>query len=237
MTIRCLLFDLQGTLIDPAALAQQFPGQIGRVLAARFGGAQSAWADARRAITADWDSYYADLDLTGEHGLEHFREGEIRVTRALFRLAAVPEPGMAVLEPLARELPELAGQGCHALYPEVRQVLARLHQAGYILGIASHASSGLARGLLAGGGVLDWFAGPILGPDETGRFQKDAAFYQQSALPPEECLVIDDDPDGVHGARQAGMQALLLCRGAVPPAQSAPVLHPDLTALVQYFDL
>ncbi|MBI5666444.1 MAG: HAD family hydrolase [Chloroflexi bacterium] len=239
MTITHILFDLYGTLVDSRLMIPCYAQQLGRVMADRYGGTPDAWADANRRIVADWDSYYADLDFEGDNGLDDLWEGMIRTTRALFRLTNTPEPVMDELAALSRELPYLATSGCDALFPEARGVIERLHGAGYRLGVASHTTTAQARGTLAGAGVLEYFAGPILGPDVTGMFAKNRRFYLAAALPPETCLVIDDSPDGIRGAKAAGMTAVLIYRGddSPPPSPADHMLRGSLDGLLDYLGI
>ncbi|HEX2908135.1 MAG TPA: HAD family hydrolase, partial [Phototrophicaceae bacterium] len=205
MTITHILFDLYGTLVDRQRIQPAYAQQLGRVMAERYGGNPESWADANRRIVADWDSYYADLDLDGDNGLDDLWEGQFRTTRALFRLTKTPEPAVPELTTLARELPYLAASRCEVLYPEVHEVVAQLRAADLVLGVASHTTSLQARGILVGGVIADAFTGPILGPDVTGVFTKNRDYYRAAKLVPETCLVVADAPDGLKGARAAGM--------------------------------
>lgn len=235
MTISHIFFDLHGTLVDSARLSACYAEQVGSVMAERFGGKAKAWAEANRLIAADWDSYFADLDFDSDDGLADLWEGQVRVTRALFRITGEREPDLPSLTALARELPYLAARGCNAFYPDSKMVLERLHQAGFILGIATHVISPLARGMLAGAGVPNLFAGPLLSPDVTECFRKDAAFYRAARIPVEYCLLVDDGLDGIQGAKAAGMGAIQVCRGR--PSADSPadhILMGDLSGLLAY---
>lgn len=224
MTISQILFDLHGTLVDSTRMSPCYTEQIGKVLAAQYGGEAARWVQARQRVLADWDSYFADLNFDGDDGLADFWEGELRVTRALFRLTGTPEPDMKAIADLSRELPYLAARHCDVFYEDSKEFLKQLVQAGFTLGIATHIASPQARGLLEGGGVRDYFHGPLLCPDVTGRFRKDRAFYLAAPLRPEQCLVVDDAPDGIRGAKAAGMQAIQMCRHGMP--SHSPVGHP-----------
>lgn len=234
MTTTHILFDLYGTLADSSRMPPCYARGLGQVMAARYGGAADAWARANRAIYADWDSYYADLDLTGDHGMDDLREGEIRTTRALFRLTGAELPPAAEIATLARELPYEATRHCNVLYADVRPVLQRLRDAGYILGVASHATVPQIRGTLEGGNILPLFNGPLIGPDVAGRFVKDAAFYRSAGLEPASCLVVDDQEDGVSGARMAGMRPYFLARDERPVPAGVPVLRGGLRPLLTH---
>jgi FMN phosphatase YigB (HAD superfamily) len=238
MSVTHILFDLYGTLSDSSRMYSCYPGALGQVMSVRFGGKPETWAEANRRIVADWDSYYADLDLEGEHGIADMWEGEYRTTRALFRLAGAPEPEPSTITALARELPYHATRLCDTFYPDAKAVIPGLHAAGYVLGIASHTLTVQARGTLEGAGMLGYFSGPILGPDFTGEFAKNRAYYQsalRAGLQPENVLVVDDKPDGIQGAKAAGMRAVSLRRdGSVAPSPADHTLTGDLSGLAEY---
>lgn len=236
MSITHVLFDMFGTLVDSRQMTPCYARQLGLAMAARYGGSPEAWANANRRIVADWDSYYADLNLEGDHGLEDMWEGLLRTTRALFRLTATSEPGAAELAALSRELPYLAARNCDALFPDAREVIEHLDEAGLVLGAASHAITAQTRGTLLGANVMQHFRGPILGPDVTGVFSKNQRYYRSAQLVPENCLVVDDALDGIEGAQAAGMHAVYIYRGAgAAPASSAEhVLVGSLAGLVEY---
>jgi hypothetical protein len=84
-------------LLDRAALRAALPAAWGGALAAGPGGSPDEWASAYRQIQDDWDSYWVDLDLSGDDSLAQWREGRWRVVRGLFRLAGrradTPLPG------------------------------------------------------------------------------------------------------------------------------------------------
>ena len=209
MTITHIFFDLHGTLADGKKVHDCYSAGVGRVLSARYGTPAEAWTQANRAIVADWDSYFVDLDLEGDDGYADMWEGYFRTTRAMFRLTHTPEPSKAELLALTRELPGLAVAGCDALYPDVRAVLKQLRDAGYVLGTASNAILDQVRTTLLGGGILDKFNGPLIAADVAEQWAKDEQYYRFAALRagvvPEHCLVVDDQAVPLHGARTAGM--------------------------------
>jgi FMN phosphatase YigB (HAD superfamily) len=212
-----IFFDMYGTLADNRNMRPCYAAALGRIMASRFGGAPDAWAQANLQIIADWDSYFADLNLSGDHGIEDMWEGEYRVTRALFRLTGTPEPDKPVITALSRELPGLVASACDVLFPEAAEVLRALHERGLALGIASHAFENQARGVLQAGGALELFSAPIWGVDAAEQFEKDANFYRRLALAaradPSSCLVVDDQPAPLWGAREAGMRTGHVRRG------------------------
>jgi FMN phosphatase YigB (HAD superfamily) len=211
-----IFFDLHNTLIDGDRLQPCWSAGCGEFMARRYGLTPAIWTEAHERIVADWNSYFADLDLDGDEGIAAMWEGLYRVTRALFRLVDVAEPPPEQIMALTREMPAYAPARCNAIYPDATPVARTLYTAGYVLGVTSHALSTQARATLQGGDLLAYFNGPLIGPDVAERFRKDAGFYdcatRRAAASPWRCLVIDDDPRAVNGARAAGMRALRICR-------------------------
>ncbi|MBZ0286389.1 MAG: hypothetical protein K8I30_02155, partial [Anaerolineae bacterium] len=132
MTLTHIFFNLPGTLVDGARLRSGYAEQLGLLMAERFGGNPDLWIGARLHILKDWDSYFADLNFDGDDGVNDLWEGELRVTRALFRLTGIPEPDGPTLAALSRELPYQVSRHCDVLFPDSQPVIQALHQAGYI---------------------------------------------------------------------------------------------------------
>lgn len=239
MTITHIFFELNNVLVDSRQMPACYAHHLGQVMAARYGGQPEAWTNAHLRIRDDWDSYFADLDLDGDEGLADMWEGELRVTRALFRLTHTPEPDLSTLTALSRELPYLATRNCNTLYPDIKPVIEKLHAAGFILGVATHATTAQARGTLEGGEVIDQFAGTFLCPDFTEHFSKNRDFFLAAPLTPENCLVVDHSLDGIRGAKAAGMWAVQVVRKGIPPTDSPAdhLLTGDLYGLLDYLGI
>lgn len=233
-----VFFDLHGTLVDGAALHPCYSAALGRLMAQRFGRTPAAWADANRRVLADWDSYYTDLDLTGDNGIEDMWEGLLRTTRAMFRLLDVPMPDRGTLRALSREIPGAVTRHCNALYADARPVIQRLCAAGYMLGVTSHALEAQSRGLLRGGDVLRYFAAPVVGPDTVERFSKDEVFYSAAArladVDPSQCLAVDDSLVCLDGARLAGFEVLHIARRPNALVNPQVRMTRDLSGVLAY---
>lgn len=218
-----IFFELHGVLIDPegereaAALAQA------QVLSTRFGTSVEAWLKAGQQIEADWDSYYADLDLGGDEGYRDFLEGEFRTLRARFRLTDTPEPTAAVIRSLADDLAYTGASAARAWFPDIGATVEALHQAGHRLGIVTNRRTAYIRGMLEGGDLAGYFTGPFIGVDTVEQFVKDAMFYRKLTLAAAQCLIVDRDSRSLDAAREAGFQTALFWRGnysALTPSPS-----------------
>lgn len=235
-------FALHGTLINRAVLHPCYADGIGRVMSARYGHAPQRWIQAYQQISADWDSYHADLDFGADDGIDQFYESLYRVTRALFRLTHTPEPPVDALTALSRSLPALASEGCSAAYPDVLPVLERLYAAGHALSITAHSLSEQTRALLHASEILAYINGVIIGPDNAPAWEQDAMYYRHAAqlarTPITDCVLIDDQPAAIRAAREAGIHTVYVLRdhkqrGHFPAADV--VLHGQLTGLLDHF--
>ncbi len=232
-----LFFDLHGVLVEvdrpgrrPYAVARS------RYLAGRFGGDPQAWADAQRLVAADWDSYYADLDLDGDDSLAHMWEGTTRTLRALFRLTGHPYPPSDELARLVRDQFYDVTSQVDLLYPDAHEMLDTLADRPLILGLISHGIMPYAEGLLVGAGVRDRFTGPIVTPAEVGYYgKKDEGYFRlafaRAGAAPEQCLVVDDRPACAQVAVALGASAVLIDRDDRRTGWDGQRL-PDLTGLL-----
>jgi FMN phosphatase YigB (HAD superfamily) len=218
MALTHIFFDLHGVLIDSKRMAQNYRKGLRQIMAARYGQAPEIWEKAHSRIVGDWDSYFADLNLSGDDAMRDLKEGWIRVTRALFRLAKVTEPDKDEIALLSLELPATAPAYGDALYEDARSAIKQLHEKSYRLGVVTHALAGQAKSALKGAKVLDYFAAPIVGMDTVGQFDKDRMFFIKTAhlaqVEPEKCLVVDTNEASLAGAKSAGMQVILMKRNA-----------------------
>lgn len=244
MSISHVFFDLHGTIVDRERNPSHYARGLGDFMAERYGGPADDWAEANRRIFADFDSYYADLDLGGDDCIEQMWEGEFRTTRALFRLTGTPEPPHEALWALTRERGEQAtSRGGNALYPDSKPAIEALAAAGYILGTCSNALSPQVRGSLWAGGVLDYFSAPLFGADLAGHFIKDATYFgaicARVGAQPSSCLIVEDHLGAIVGARKLGAMTVHICRGeqAAKLAARSPAHHTLIGSLAALPDL
>ncbi|GAB4521079.1 MAG: hypothetical protein OHK0046_32010 [Anaerolineae bacterium] len=218
MAITHVFFDLPDVLIDSHRLRSCVQAAIGTIMAVRYGGQAAAWTQAYTSILNDWDSYSADLDFSGDDGLDQFREALYRTTRALFRLTGTPEPSQSELAVVARDLPGLAALHCQAAQPDANEAVTALYTAGITLGAVGYTFTAHLRGMLYGAGWQEMFQGPIVGADTAGQIEKDAVFYgtvlRLAGIPAAQCAVVSEKP--MPGARAAGMTTILLLRESHP---------------------
>ncbi|MFN8527650.1 MAG: hypothetical protein U0670_03460 [Anaerolineae bacterium] len=211
-----VFLGLLGVLIDPDRVRAVMPQAYGRVLAARYGGDADFWAAAVEQVRADWDSYYADLDLAGEEGVEAMWEGLFRITRAIFRLAERPEPPKPELTTFARQLPAQAFSSVNCAYPDAIHAVHWLNEAcATIPNVFASLSNGQISGLLIGADLRQR-VGTVMGMEWSERFRHDVSYWQTALLKlnvdPGNGLVIDTLEESIEGAAAAGMRVFHFAR-------------------------
>src|SRR5690606_1310426 len=153
-------------LLDRRALAAQMPAALAAALAERAGGSVQAWELAYRRIVDDWDSYWIDLDLSGDESLAHWREGRWRVTRAHFRVAGHSAPLLEEMPLYLDVLPREVGRRVEVWQPGALDALGALAAWWRIAVLAPFTASSLVWG--SGGrlaGAAPAAAGLVAGGD------------------------------------------------------------------------
>jgi FMN phosphatase YigB (HAD superfamily) len=203
-------------LLDAARMRQQYQQELATLLVLRYGGTVVQWIAADQQVVADWRSYHADLNFSGDDGLQDFYESLYRVTRALFRLAGIAEPPHEELLTLSRTLPIDASRTVQALYPDAEQALRALAAEGYRIGIASYIPQAQIEVMLESCGVRACFTAPLIGFDTLERYERDRHYFEGvlrlAQVEPACCLFVDDGSDALKGASEAGIRTVFLRR-------------------------
>jgi FMN phosphatase YigB (HAD superfamily) len=212
-----ILFDLHHTIVDSHKMKHNYAKGLGQLMSERYGLTPEAWVGANLKVMADYDSYYADLDLGAENGLKQAWEATFRMTRALFRLTNTPEPDFDDLWALVRAIPGQAPRYGDSFYPDVHPVLEYLHAQGYTLGTATHAYTAQAEAALIGAGVRHLFMlQAIIGADTIGMVFKETDYLHEVtrilSVPAESILLVDDKAWIIANAKRVGMRGVQIDR-------------------------
>jgi HAD superfamily hydrolase (TIGR01509 family) len=240
--IRAVFFDLHGVLVDSSALGPQYGDAQSRILAARYGGEVADWLAARRRMAKRWQENWADLDLDGPDGADALLEGWTRNLLANLQEMGIDENP----EKIRRWVPEVSYQvtrQCSVHYGEVPGCLRRLQARGLTLAVVSNAHSSHVRGVLEGSDLAQYFD-HTWGPDLLDLGTKTSEMYRRALevvdVPAAECMVVDDNADGILSAREVGALAVLVDRpgarerlGKDEARRRAHLVVPDLTSLLE----
>ena len=226
-----VLFDLGYTLIH---FEPEEEIVIQEVL--RAAGVERSTAEIQAAIRAGYSAYYRDMATATFPATEEY---DRRVQAALHRavLAHLNLDGEVESEAYDVALESrFSRPGVLRPYPEVTEVLDRLIAEGYRLGIVSNWSWNLRRRVVQVG--LDGYMELIWGSAYAGCHKPHPGIFRQAlekmALSPGRVLYVGDSyQHDVVGARNAGLDVVLVDRNGAANAPDCPVIG-DLRGL---FDL
>ena len=128
------------------------------------------------------------------------------------------------------------------VFPGVRELLAELRAAGYLLGIATSKPQPLAEELLEREGMTELFD-VLVGSGSDANNDSKASVLRRAmdrlGVTAEECVLVGDTKYDVRGAHACGVKCVGVGYGYAAPgeleAEGADVLIPDLAALRAYF--
>jgi putative hydrolase of the HAD superfamily len=207
--IRAVLLDAGDTLLR----AEPPVESVYRAAFARHG-VSAADEEVHLAVHATW----RDVDAARERGEERWGStgGEAGFWRRFVGSVYARVGGGAMPEPLLAELVAHFREEKHwTLYPETTAVLADLRAAGLRLVVVSNWDSSLPALLERVGlasAVDDVVVSALVGVSKPGRGIFDEAVRRAGVRHSEALHVGDSLMDDYHGAREAGLAALLLDR-------------------------
>ena len=204
---RAVLWDMDGTLLDSAALHWQ------------------AWAETMAAAghRNDTDYFIATFGQRNDTILR----GLLGPRASEDEIAGLSDAKEAHYRKLVR------AQGVE-LFPGVRAWLATLQAAGWRQAIASSAPRPNIETILDVTNIAPYFGAAVSGEDvQAGKPDPQVFLLAADRLrtPRERCVVVEDSPYGIEGARRAGMKSVAVGTAyAALPADVAAALPADLPA-------
>lgn len=219
MTITAIFLDDGGVMNDNTLRAAEWRRLVGEFLAPRLGGSADAWGEANqiafeeqwrrfeawqheRAAVAGYDDFFASPD-----------ERERWLGEACDHVGMARPPRDACIE-LARETEAYVIPRVRAAFPGAVGAIRALHARGYRLGTASGTRSYQLEANLTSMEVRELFASRLYGPDLVqtlkGRPNFHARILADAGVDPAEALVVDDAPEILRQAAQAGVRTVLV---------------------------
>lgn len=208
--LKHIIFHLN-ILADPILLRRHYQHGLAKIMQNRYGKTEQFWADIQEQIFADWASYHADLNYSSDDGMRDMREGRFRVTRALFRLAGIPEPSKQEITQLAEDLISEAPKYGDAFSHGTKDLLAWLNEKNLSITLISYYPEIQLRAILSGG-QLDKYTGFAIGADTFEQYEMDRRYFEYllnklHAQAPE-CLYVDNQETMLTVAEKIGMKIL-----------------------------
>ena len=206
MALRWVLFDLNGTLVDPAVLAQPLGGSAGDEALV-----QAAFDDAILQAMV--------LTLTSGHAVfaDLIAAGLRRRLAMAGRDVEVADAALALL-------------GSMPAFPDAVPALERLRGAGLRLGVLTQSSLEAAEGVLRSSGLRHLFELVVSGA-ESGAFKPDPRPYrfglERTGAEPAEVGFVAAHWWDVAGAKSAGMRTAWVARRDLVLPASVP--EPDVS--------
>lgn len=202
-----VLWDLDGTLIDS--------GDLHWV----------AWEEAIRAAGYPFDR---------DHFVSRFGQRNALLLRSFLGPAATPARIREISDDKEQRYRAQVAAGRLQILPGVTEWLAALAAAGWRQAIASSAPRANIAAALHALGLTPYFDATVADEDVThGKPAPDVFLLAAARLatPPARCVVVEDSPFGIEGARRAGMR----CIGVGPdfarlPADRAVASLTELSA-------
>lgn len=187
MAIKALLFDMDGLLLDTEALAIE----------------ASIWAAKDQGF-----------DVGGE--LHHLMLGTTKEKSSILLKQRVPGLDLdrfwAVVDAHMQKQVEEDGipRKQHAM-----ELLLWAEEKGLMMGLCSGSYRQVVEPYLSMAGMIDFFTAIVAGDDDFSLGSKPApGMYLRTAellsVLPEECLVLEDSPNGLRSGRSAGMKTVMI---------------------------
>jgi 2-haloacid dehalogenase len=200
-----VLFDVNGTLLDP------------------------------RALTADWEGAPSGLglsvlDQTVQQSMVDTMTGEFRPFPDYIRAALAHRAALLGLGDDAVEAGMKAAAALPA-YPDADDALSRLRLAGHTPSAVTNSPAEGARSALRKAGLIDHFHA-VIGADSVGAYKPDPRVYRNAldvlGLEPGETWFVAGHWWDIAGAKRAGMRTAWIARDEGALIATAP--EPDVRA-------
>ncbi len=238
-----IFLDDGGVMNDNTRRAAEWRRLIGEFLTPKLGGDPGAWAEANSVVFArQWRRFEEWLSARGADEWGDFfgaTEERERWLREMCEHVGVSAPRGDACPELALETERYVIPRVRAAFPGAVQAIERLHKRGYWLSTASGALSSDLEGYVTRMGVRQFFAERLYGPDLVQTLKGGPHFYRRifedADVDPAAALVVDDSPQAVRWAAEAGARAVLVAAEPAAVKDSTAVIG-SLSELPAFLD-
>ena len=187
---RAAIFDLDGTLVDS------------------FDAHWRSWRDmcARHGVALTRERFVRSFGMRNDRIIELYWREDGKEPPAADRAAAHADEKEALYRAMVAEaFPAMAGG---------RELLARLHAAGWLLAVGTSGPPENLRVAVDGLGADRWFHAEVCGRDAAHGKPAPDIFLKAAerlGVPPARCVVVEDAVPGIEAAHAAGMPCVAIC--------------------------
>lgn len=243
MTRPVLFLDDGGVMNDNRLRGEQWPQLVAEYFVPRLGGTSEAWAEANRIVVSrifEPAAWQARLQSASDYrGFDY--QYQLDWLRGMCELVNAPIPDEEECYQVSLEATTVIIRQVRATFPGTADAIRSLYERGYTLYTASGEPSYGLEGHLEGMAVRDCFQ-RLYGPDLIDTFKAGPLYYERvfadAGVDPTSALVVDDSPQALAWARQAGAQTILV--GAAPAAEEETTTCiaslAQLPAIIHRFD-
>jgi HAD superfamily hydrolase (TIGR01509 family) len=213
-----IFLDDGGVMSDNARRKPQWQRLVAEFLSPRLGGRPAAWAEANEVVfERSWQRYMEAPELAADDYSRYlaFREAEReRWLREMCEHVGVAAPDSHACLQLAKETEAYVIPRVRAAFPGAIDAIRELHAQGYTLSTASAESSWDLDSYLKGMGIRELFGARLYGPDLVHKQKVGPQYYSRifadADVEPSAALVVDDSPEALRWAAQAGATIVLV---------------------------
>lgn len=121
--------------------------------------------------------------------------------------------------------------------PYLHEAIEFLHNSGYKLAVASSSRRQTVESHIKGAGLIDYFNAIVCG-DMITKSKPDPEIYLKAAqelnVKPEECIALEDSPNGIKSAYNANMQVIMIPDLVKPTEEIKKLITTELKDLGEF---
>lgn len=219
-----VLLDLWGVVCNHEEMDKGYRLVMSEILQKEHGGDRRTWLRSHDTAYTWYVDAFTDAAKRQVPHRAFVDRMDAEHIRMIFEIAGVPFP---TVDPLAfaRELERRVLSSIASAYPDVRNAVARLREAGHAVYLATQGTESSAAGAIQGAHLEGLFDGLFTG-HSMDAFKSDRAYWERAlarlGVAAEDCVAVDDSLRYLEAATSVGVTGLLLDRLGMHPAGSVP---------------
>ena len=223
-----LFVDFDDTLSDYREMGRQYVERLADLLCREHGGCHEEWTTVlASALTSSLERYAEEYGGRPRSGMAKWvRQEHERVLREVFTAMNARLPADIHPADLSLKLQYDALCDCNALFRGAAEALDEIQSYGVIIHAASSWPSDYIQGAMFGAGLAP-FITSMFGPDLVDCPKEGPEFYRlifrSSEVPASRAVVVDDQPECLQWAEEAGARVIQACVKPGAPQPEFPL--------------